>query len=139
MTLHHKGALRGCIGHITARLPLWKTIESMAEASAFRDPRFPALTAGELEEIDLEISVLSPLWEASSPEEVITGTHGIYITRGFQAGVLLPQVPVEQGWNREEYLTHGCYKAGLPGDAWTEKTTKIELFTAIIFGEANAV
>ena len=137
VTLHRKGSLRGCIGHIVARLPLFKTIESMAKSSAFGDPRFSPVTAEELEEIDIEISVLSPLWTASGPEEVETGIHGIFITRGFRSGVLLPQVPVEQGWDRDEYLTHGCYKAGLPGDAWKDPATKIELFTAIVFGELD--
>ncbi|MBI9102968.1 MAG: AmmeMemoRadiSam system protein A [Spirochaetales bacterium] len=135
VTLHLKGRLRGCIGHIVARLPLYKTIETMAKSSAFGDPRFSPVTKEELDEIDIEISVLSPLYPAESPEDVVPGTHGIFITNGFHSGVLLPQVPVEQAWNREEYLTHGCYKAGLPGDAWRDPATKIELFTALVFGE----
>ncbi len=88
----------------------------------------------ELEIIDIEISVLSPL-EISSPEKVIVGKHGIIMKNGYKSGVLLPQVAIEQGWNKEEFLRHTCYKAGMQGDCWKDPGTQIEIFTAVIFGE----
>ncbi len=137
VTIHLDGHLRGCIGHIIARLPLFRTIISNARSSAFGDPRFTPVRLEELSRIDIEISVLSPLWKIEKPEMVVPGTHGIYISRGGRAGVLLPQVPLEQDWSRETFLTHGCYKAGLPGDAWKDDNTIIEVFTALVFGEKN--
>lgn len=135
VTLHKDGNLRGCIGHIIALNPLFDAIKALARSSAFEDPRFPSLQLAEYDEIDIEISVLTPKVKAESPEQVEVGVHGVFIKAGPRSGVLLPQVPVEQGWNRRQYLTNLCYKAGLAGDCWTQSNTELYLFTAIVFGE----
>jgi len=135
VTLHKGEDLRGCIGHIFAVKPLFSAIKELARSSAFEDPRFIPLTLSELEEADIEVSVLTPLERAESPEQVEVGVHGLYIKSGGRTGVLLPQVPMEQGWNRRQYLTNLCFKAGLSGDCWTNPRTELYLFTAIVFGE----
>lgn len=136
VTLHKNGSLRGCIGTFEATDPLISTVQRMAIAAATKDPRFPPVEAEELSSLDLEISVLSPLSKAS-PEEVQVGVHGIYITRGFYRGVLLPQVAVEYGWDSQTFLKQTCLKAGLPPLAWQDPETQIEIFTAEVFGEEN--
>ena len=135
VTLHSRGKLRGCIGNMTGVRPLLDTIKQMAEASAFEDPRFSPLSAKELPEADIEISVLSPLRLIRNMEEIEVGRHGLYIRREGASGVLLPQVAAEQGWDRDTFLTHVCYKAGLPGSCYREPETEIQIFTAEIFGE----
>lgn len=139
VTLHEQGSLRGCIGHITARRPLLETIQEMAQAAAFRDPRFPPLQPRELDRVDVEISVLSPLKKLDRPEDLIPGVHGLYITRGGRSGVLLPQVATEQGWDRDTFLNHTCLKAGLPGGCWKDPDTLLEVFTAQVFGEKDDI
>lgn len=135
VTLHRSGALRGCIGLVEAVKPLWRTVSEMAIASAFQDPRFPPLRKDEFEEIDIEISVMSPVWRIDSVDEVEVGTHGMIVKRGLQQGLLLPQVATEEGWNRETFLEHTCYKAGLMGDCWKKPGTEILVFTAEVFSE----
>lgn len=134
VTLHIQGKLRGCIGHMLPVRALIEDIKILSGESAFHDPRFPSLSLKELEQIDIEISVLSPL-EISSPEKVVVGKHGIIMKNGYNSGVLLPQVPTEQGWNREEFLSNTCRKAGMQNDCWKDPNTQIETFTAVIFGE----
>lgn len=134
VTIHKSGDLRGCIGMFVSEKPLYKTVAEMAAKAAFKDPRFSPLTHGELEEIDFEISVLSPLREINDTQEIEVGRHGIYITKGASSGVLLPQVASEQGWDLETFLSHTCIKAGLPMDEW-KRDIKIEIFSAQIFGE----
>jgi len=136
VTLHAQGRLRGCIGTFRACEPLFRVVREMALSAAFHDPRFRPVTAGELPELELEISALTPLVEVASVEEIEVGTHGLYITRGYASGVLLPQVAVEYGWDREEFLCHTCEKAGLPGDAWLKGAT-IERFSAEVFSESD--
>ncbi|AEH44729.1 AMMECR1 domain protein [Thermodesulfatator indicus DSM 15286] len=135
VTLHKHGQLRGCIGTFHPEGPLYKTVFEMARSAAFNDPRFPPVTLEELSEIDIEISVLSPMWRATSIDEIEVGKHGIYIIRGINRGVLLPQVAVEYGWDRETFLDHTCLKAGLPPGCWQDPETEIYLFTAEIFSE----
>ena len=135
MTLRQDGRLRGCIGSFVGTGPLIDTVREMAISASTRDPRFPPLTTAELEEVDLEISVLSPLRQIDDPSEIEVGRHGIFITRGFHSGVLLPQVATEYGWDRETFLEHTCAKAGLPADAWRDPETQIEVFEAQVFGE----
>ncbi len=125
VTIHKKGQLRGCIGYIEGRGPLHKTIEEMAEAAAFRDPRFTPVKEKELQELDLEISVLTPLKRISDVNEIQVGKHGIYIKKGWYSGLLLPQVATEYRWDRQTFLEHTCQKAGLPSNAWKEKDTEI--------------
>ncbi|MFP4179961.1 MAG: AmmeMemoRadiSam system protein A [Spirochaetaceae bacterium] len=134
VTLHEEGQLRGCIGHITGVKPLYEGIKELAVSSAFRDPRFRPLEKEELNKVEIEISVLTPP-EKGSPEDVELGTHGILLQSGQRSGVLLPQVPLEQGWNRLEFLDNTCRKAGLPAGCWKEENTELFLFSAIVFGE----
>jgi AmmeMemoRadiSam system protein A len=135
VTLHKMGRLRGCIGYIESLKPLYQTVCECAMAAALRDPRFDAVTPEELPALHVEISVLSPLVEII-PDQVEVGRHGLLISRGGQRGVLLPQVPVEWKWDREQFLEETCLKAGLPPDAWRHGA-KIQAFTAQVFGEPH--
>ncbi|MBU4484889.1 AmmeMemoRadiSam system protein A [bacterium] len=135
VTLHNHGQLRGCIGNMIASRPLINTIQHMAIAASTQDSRFPSITFDELKDIDVEISVLSPMCEIKDVNEIEVGKHGILISKGMYSGVLLPQVATEQGWDRDEFLIHTCYKAGLSSDAWRDPNTKIEIFSAQVFGE----
>ncbi len=128
------GRLRGCIGTFSADTPLFKTVQNMTLAAAFQDPRFPPVMEHETKDLVIEISVLSPLQEISA-DEVEIGVHGLFVTRGSLSGVLLPQVPVELGWNRSTFLQEVCLKAGLPPNAYTLPDTKLEAFTADVFTE----
>lgn len=135
VTLHKHGRLRGCIGSLEATQPLGQAVISAALAAATEDPRFRPVTADELDDLHLEISVLSPLRRVTSPDEIIVGTHGVLVRQGWRSGVFLPQVAPEQGWNREEMLTHLCAeKAGLPPDAW-KHGAELYVFTAQVFAE----
>lgn len=133
VTLHKHGRLRGCIGHIQARQPLVKTVAEMAVAAAFDDPRFSPIRAEELQEIDIEISVLTHLRRITDVREIQVGTHGIYIRRGGYSGLLLPQVAIEWKWDRTAFLEHTCEKAHLPKDTWKDKETEIYIFSADVF------
>jgi AmmeMemoRadiSam system protein A len=137
VTLHKKGHRRGCIGNMVGRGPLIETIQEMAISSSTQDPRFHRVTIEEMEEIDIEISVLSPMRRIKDVDEIEVGKHGIIMRRGMYQGVLLPQVATEYGWNRETFLENTCYKAGLPGDAWKDPATVIEIFSAEVFGEKS--
>jgi AmmeMemoRadiSam system protein A len=137
VTLHKKGKLRGCIGYVLAYKSLIDTVREMAEAAAFNDPRFPALSPEELKDLHIEISVLSPLQTIHKPDEIHVGVHGIIIHQGSRSGLLLPQVATEYNWDRETFLNQTCRKAGLPGDCWKQPGTKIEIFSAVIFDENN--
>jgi AmmeMemoRadiSam system protein B/AmmeMemoRadiSam system protein A len=133
VTLHNQENLRGCIGYIRAQKPLHQTIREMALAAAFQDSRFKPITQGELDDLDIEISVLTPLVKISDVKEITVGKHGIYIIKDYHSGLLLPQVATEQKWDRESFLKHTCTKAGLPEDAWKDKSTEIFIFSADIF------
>jgi AmmeMemoRadiSam system protein B/AmmeMemoRadiSam system protein A len=133
VTLHKKGNLRGCIGYIRPQKPLHQTIREMAVAAAFQDSRFKPVTKNELKDLEIEISVLTPLKKISNMDEIEVGKHGIYIMKDFHSGILLPQVATENGWDRETFLEHTCTKAGLPETAWKEKNTEIYIFSADIF------
>jgi AmmeMemoRadiSam system protein A len=137
VTLHERGALRGCIGRMTSPDPLFETVRAMARAAAFEDPRFPPLDRDEFPLIEIEITVLSPLRRISSISEIEVGKHGIYITRGWRSGVFLPQVATEQGWDRDSLLEEVCYKAGLPGDAWKSPDAVLQIFEGLVFGEKD--
>jgi AmmeMemoRadiSam system protein B/AmmeMemoRadiSam system protein A len=133
VTIQKKGQLRGCIGYIEGHGPLHKTVEKMAAEAAFRDPRFPPVKEKELPELDIEISVLTPLRKITDVREIEVGKHGIYIIKGGWSGLLLPQVATEYGWDRLAFLEHTCQKAGLPPNAWKEKDIEIYIFSADIF------
>ena len=137
VTLHLHGDLRGCIGYIEAHLPLVETIEDAAVKAAFDDPRFLPLTPNEFKEIQIEISVLSPLQKVTDASEIIVGKHGLVIDAGYTRGLLLPQVATEYGWDRDQFLSQTCRKAGLPADAWRKKGVTIYSFTSEVFSEAQ--
>jgi AmmeMemoRadiSam system protein A len=132
-TLHLDGNLRGCVGYVVATYPLYRTVAETARAAAFNDTRFLPVTAAEAPRLLIEISVLSPMFPIQA-EQVEVGKHGLLISMGLRRGLLLPQVPVEHGWDRLTFLEQTCYKAGLPPDAW-KQGAKIEAFTAEVFGE----
>ncbi|MDR0623429.1 MAG: AmmeMemoRadiSam system protein A [Treponema sp.] len=136
VTLHKGKNLRGCIGRMSAGLPLEETVHVMAVEAAFGDPRFPPLEAGELPLCSIEISALSPMELCPDPRQVKVGVHGLYLIRQGRSGVLLPQVPVEQGWDLDEYLDYICVKAGLPSHSCEAPDAKLYTFTAVVFGEA---
>jgi AmmeMemoRadiSam system protein A len=133
VTLKRKGQLRGCIGYTRALKPLSRTIMEMAQAAAFEDPRFPPLSAKELADLEIEISVLTPFRLIRDIAEIEVGKHGLFMERGGRAGLLLPQVATEYHWDRKTFLEHTCLKAGLPRDAWKDEETKIHVFSAEIF------
>lgn len=133
VSLHTHGQLRGCIGQIHAHQPLYQVVEGMALAAGFEDPRFPPLAPQELGDLDLEISVLTPLEKIKDIQEIEVGKHGLYIKKGFHSGLLLPQVAVEHNWDRITFLEETCRKAGLPRNAWKEKDAEIYIFSAEIF------
>jgi len=137
VTLHRRGDLRGCIGYPLPYKPLWEAVIDNAIAASSQDPRFPAVTAKELSELDIEISVLTVPQAVASHEQVKVGRDGIIISKGFQRGLLLPQVPLEQGWDLEQYISYGCLKAGLDQDEW-KRGVKVETFQAQVFGEKEA-
>jgi AmmeMemoRadiSam system protein A len=135
VTLREHGSLRGCIGRMTSLAPLYATVREMAAAAAFEDPRFSKLSKGELAHVDIEITALSPLRKVESISEIEVGRHGIYITKDWHSGVLLPQVATEQKWDRDTFVEQTCYKAGLPPDAWKSPDTVIQIFEGLVFGE----
>jgi hypothetical protein len=136
VTLHKSGMLRGCIGSILPREPLWQAVRNMAIESAFRDTRFQPLDASELDKIDIEISVLSVPKKVKSADEIRPGEHGVIVNCYGRSGVFLPQVATETGWSKEEFLRHLCAdKAGLSPDAWKDAQTDLFVFTAEVFGE----
>jgi len=137
VTLKNRGQLRGCIGQFTSEVPLIELVVEMAKASATSDTRFLAnpITARELNQLDIEISVLSPLQRTDNPLSLRLGIDGIYIKKGYTSGCFLPQVAAETGWDKEEFLSYCCaHKAGLRPDAWRDPDTEVYLFTAEIFG-----
>jgi uncharacterized protein len=137
VTIHNSGRLRGCIGQFVPGSSLLATVVEMAQA-ATRDSRFSSnpIVTSELEEIDIEISVLSRLEKTDDPLSLKLGVHGIYVKKGGRAGCFLPQVATETGWSKEEFLRNCCAsKALLAGDAWRKSDTDVYLFTAEVFGE----
>ncbi len=130
-------SLRGCMGHIISKEPLYKVVRDMAIASSTQDPRFPSVTTDELKDIKIEISVLSIPKLIKDIKEFELGKHGVIVRKGFNQGVFLPQVATETGWSKEEFLSNLCsHKAGLSSDAWKDKDTNIHIFDAQVFEEA---
>lgn len=134
VTLHKLGELRGCIGHLAADLALDAVVARCAVASATEDPRFPAVTASEVDALVIEISVLGPLEPIRGPAEIEVGRHGLVVEQGWARGLLLPQVATEWNWDAETFLAQTCRKAGLPADAWRHGA-KVFRFEAEVFGE----
>lgn len=136
VTLREHNELRGCIGNLTAVEPLYLCIRDMAVEAAVGDPRFNPLQLSELKDINIEISVLSPLERVASAEMIKLGVHGVIVRKGFNSGVFLPQVATETGWSKEEFLSNLCaHKAGLAADAWKDKSCELYVFTAEVFSE----
>ena len=132
-TLYVRGELRGCVGYVFPVASLYRTIAETARAAAFEDTRFSPLTANEVPELEVHLSVLSPL-RSIRAEEVEVGRHGLLVSLNGRRGLLLPQVPLEHGWDRDTFLAQTCRKAGLPLDAWRHGAA-LEAFTAELFGD----
>ena len=135
VTIKQDDELRGCIGNFQSDLPLFKEVAEMAAASACKDPRFYPVQEDEINNISVDISVLSPLEKIDDIESIEIGTHGIYLEKGYYRGVLLPQVATEHNWDRETFLKQTCIKAGLPTDSWEADETDIYIFSAEVFGD----
>jgi AmmeMemoRadiSam system protein A len=133
VTIKKKDLLRGCIGYLKGVLPLYETIREMAIQAAFRDPRFNPLQKNEWKDIDIEISVLTPMKKINDVSEIEVGVHGLLIEKGPYSGLLLPQVATEHHWDSMTFLENTCYKAGLPKDAWKSKDVVIYIFSADVF------
>jgi AmmeMemoRadiSam system protein A len=136
VTIHCRGELRGCLGHTETHAPLAETIVHLAGAVADSDPRFEPVSLTELEDIDIEISVLTPEREVRSIAEIVLGRHGLIVEQGHRRGLLLPQVATEHGWDRETFVSYTCRKATLAPDAW-RRGARIFVFQAQVFGELS--
>lgn len=136
VTLRKHGQLRGCVGRIQSDQPLSRLTGAMSLAAAFQDSRFPQLQPEELSQVDIEISVLTPLHPVSGPKQIVVGRDGVWLTKGNSAAVFLPQVATEQGWGRNELLDNLCLKAGLPKECWHEGAS-LSTFQAIVFDEEH--
>ena len=134
VTLRRRGRLRGCIGQLASSLPLISVVAQSARAAALEDPRFSPVRPSELAEIEIELSVLSPM-EDIEPERIEAGKHGLMVSKDWQRGVLLPQVAKEFRWTAERLLEETCVKAGLGRDAWKDPATRIQAFAAEAFSE----
>ena len=136
-TLYLEENLRGCVGYIFAATPLYQTVAETARAAAFEDTRFSPVTRKEAAQLKISLSILSPL-QPIQAEEVEIGRHGLLVSLAGRRGLLLPQVPVEHGWDRVTFLEQTCRKAGLPVNAWKEGA-ELEAFTAEVFGDPNVI
>ena len=132
-TLYYRGDLRGCVGYVFPVTSLYRTVVESARGAAFDDSRFPPVTRDQAPELRVSLSVLSPL-HPLRPEQVEIGRHGLLISQGYYRGLLLPQVPLEHGWDRIAFLEQTCRKAGLPPNAW-QTGAKLEAFTAEVFAD----
>ena len=137
VTLHKGGQLRGCVGQIVSDKPLYETVAEAAIAAATRDPRFHRVNLSEISELEIEISVLTPLQPFEHIKDLKIGVHGLYIKNGEHDGLLLSQVATAHNWNRTQFLQQTCKKAQLPEDAWQAPETKIYLFSSQVFGEES--
>ena len=141
VTLNNQVGLRGCVGFPLPDKKLYTALVDAAIASATEDPRFPSVNSQELEEITFEVTVLTPpeVIHVSDtkeyPSQIKVGRDGLIVKRGFNSGLLLPQVPIEYRWTEEEFLSHTCEKAGLPKDCWRDKETQVQKFEGVVFKE----
>ncbi len=138
VSLHREGDLRGCIGQLYSDQELHKVVQHCALSAALEDPRFPPVAQDELENLDIEISVLSPFRRIRNIEEVEVGKHGLYIVQGPFRGLLLPQVATEFRWDRKKFLEQTCRKAGLPESAWRDPHAEIYIFEAEVFSDSRS-
>lgn len=135
VTIHHDGALRGCLGRLEPSA-LSETIVHLAAAVADSDPRFEPVRPGEVDDIEIEISVLMPERDVATIDEIEIGLHGLIVEQGYRRGLLLPQVATEHGWSVESFVEHTCLKASLARDAW-KKGARLKVFEAEVFGEGK--
>ncbi len=135
-TVYSNGQLRGCVGYPSAVSPLYQTVIETAQSAAFEDPRFVPVSLSEAPGLKISLSILSPVAPIRA-EDILVGRHGLIISQGVRRGLLLPQVPVQHGWDRITFLEQTCRKAGLPLNAW-KSGAKIEAFTAEVFGDVGA-
>ena len=135
VTLRKSGELRGCIGYTSAAKPLYMTVRDTATLAALRDTRFQPVSASELPQINYEVSVLSPLRRVLDIRQIKVGQHGLLMKNGAYEGILLPQVPVDERWDRQRFLEETCVKAGMHPGCWKDENTDIFMFTAVVFGE----
>ena len=136
VTITRDGRLRGCIGQLPSGVRLIEVVAFCARGVASEDPRFPPVQPGELSTLDIELSVLSELTDIQ-PDEIESGKHGLFVTNGSRRGVLLPQVAVQFQWSGMRFLEAACEKAGLPRDAWKNRQTRVQAFTAQVFSESE--
>ncbi len=139
VTLRVQGELRGCFGYVNAFYPLAQSVQEVAVKSALEDPRFDHIAPEELEAMEIEISVLDTPVKVERIEEIEVGVHGLIMETSFHRGLLLPSVPTEYGWNREQFLNHTAVKAGLPPEAWKRRNVTIFKFKADKFSESDFV
>jgi AmmeMemoRadiSam system protein A len=137
VTLKKFSELRGCIGRIVADTPLYQVIADTAIDSAVNDPRFEPVSYNELKDLEIEISVLTPFEKVKQINEIEVGKHGLLIRKGYHSGLLLPQVPSEYGWRRQEFLEHTCLKAGLDKNDYLDPEATLYKFSAIVFNESD--
>jgi AmmeMemoRadiSam system protein A len=136
VTLRTHGKLRGCIGRMVSDTPLYKLVSEMAASAAKEDPRFSHIQLSELENLEIDISALSPLQKTDNPLDLELGRHGIYVKKGASSGCFLPQVATEAGWTKEEFLSKCCsMKAGLSPDAWKKSGIDVYIFTSEIISD----
>jgi AmmeMemoRadiSam system protein A len=135
-TLYHGGSLRGCVGYVLPVASLYRAVAETARGAAFDDTRFPPLTRMELRGLEVSLSILSPL-QPIRPEEIEIGRHGLLVKMGSRRGLLLPQVPVEHGWDVTAFLQQTCRKADLSLNAW-QTGAELEAFTAEVFSDRRA-
>ena len=136
VTLKQHGQLRGCIGSLEPVTALYDSVHDNTVNAALRDNRFRQVTAEEASDLDIHVSILSPVREVPSVDDFILGEHGIIIQRGAQRAVFLPEVATEQGWSKEETLAHLCMKAGMPSDAW-KTDTRFSIFSSAMLSERH--
>ena len=134
-TVYSRGQLRGCVGYPAATMPLYRAVIETAQSAAFEDPRFVPITLSEVPDLRVSISVLSLVFSIRA-DDVVVGRHGLIVSQHGSRGLLLPQVPLEHGWDRVTFLEQTCRKAGLPLNAW-KSGAKLEAFTAEVFGDSG--
>jgi AmmeMemoRadiSam system protein A len=137
VSLHKAGQLRGCIGYVEGIKPLWQAVRDLAVEASAHDPRFAPVRPREVEEIDVEVSVLGPLERIKGPDDVEIGTHGLLIRSHGRSGLLLPQVATEHVWDAAKFLEQTCWKAGVPLDEWQSPSAELHRFGAEVFGEKS--
>ena len=137
VSIHARGALRGCLGRLEPDAPLVHTVHELAALVSDSDSRFEPVSSDELADLEIEISVLTPEQAVASVDDVEVGRHGLIVEQGYRRGLLLPQVPTEYGWDRITFVEHTCLKAGLPRDAWRHGA-RLLVFEAEVFNEIAA-